>query len=397
MLVRPIRTAVLTVALVTAAVFAAPTVDADGVGSAAATVQQAQDELDTLLNQMGAIDEQYGAANDRKAQLDGEIAAAQTKVAARSAELSVVQDQLQQIAVARFTSGGAATLSPLFSDAATFVAAEQRAALSHVALDTGETSADDLQALVDDLSAQQAALQRKQSEAAALVASLQEQQDRFTALEQTYRTRVAAAAAAFGAAQLQAEADRRAANEVVRPATGGATGGGRTPGTAPGRGGGAAGGATGGGATTGGGAGNSGGNGAGNSGGAAQNDPPSNTPPVSGRAGAAVAAAYSMLGVPYVAFKESPSEGFDCSGLTKWAWGRAGVSLPHQSGGQSASVPHVPFDQAQPGDLIFYYTPIGHVGIYVGGGQMIHAPQTGGVVSVAPVRWNKVVGVGRPG
>jgi hypothetical protein len=393
MLVRPIRTAVLTVALVTAAVFAAPTVDADGVGSAAATVQQAQDELDALLNQMGAIDEQYGAANDRKAQLDVEIAAAQTKVAARSAELGAVQDQLQQIAVARFTSGGAATLSPLFSDAATFVAAEQRAALSHVALDTGETSADDLQSLVDDLSAQQAALQRKQSEAAALVASLQEQQDRFTALEQTYRTRVAAAAAAFGAAQLQAEADRRAANEVVRPATGGATGGGRTPGTAPGRGGGAAGGSTGGRAATGDGAGGS----AGNSGGAAQNDPPSNTPPVSGRAGAAVAAAYSMLGVPYVAFKESPSEGFDCSGLTKWAWGRAGVSLPHQSGGQSASVPHVPFDQAQPGDLIFYYTPIGHVGIYVGGGQMIHAPQTGGVVSVAPVRWNKVVGVGRPG
>ena len=117
---------------------------------------------------------------------------------------------------------------------------------------------------------------------------------------------------------------------------------------------------------------------------------------MSGAAGA-VAAALSQVGVPYVWGAASPGSGFDCSGLTKWAWGRAGVSLPHQSGQQSATVPHVPIDQAQPGDLIFYYSPIGHVGIYVGGGQMIHAPQTGSVVSVVTVRWNKVVGVGRPG
>lgn len=379
------RPVVVALALVGGAVWAVPTAGADGVGSAAATVQQAQDQLDELLNQMGSIDEQYGAASDRKSQLDADIAVAQGKVAARSAELGSVVDQLQQIAVNQFTAGGAATLSPLFSDAASFVEAEQRAALSDVALDTGETSADDLQSLVDDLTAEQDSLQRKQAEADALVASLQEQQSRFASLEQTYRTAVAAAEAAFGAAQLQAEAERRAANAVVRPATGGGRApGGRTPGTAPGRGG----------------------------GGTASPtpspspspspsptpaDPPASVPPVSGRAALAVAAAYSQLGVPYVAFKDSPSEGFDCSGLTKWAWGRAGVPLPHQSGQQSASVPHVPIDQAQPGDLIFYYSPIGHVGIYVGGGQMIHAPQTGSVVSVVPVRWNKVVGVGRPG
>ena len=59
--------------------------------------------------------------------------------------------------------------------------------------------------------------------------------------------------------------------------------------------------------------------------------------------------------------------------------------------------PHVPEDQAQPGDLIFYYSPIGHVAIYIGGGQLIHAPHTGDVVKVAAVNWGKVVGVGRPG
>ena len=71
--------------------------------------------------------------------------------------------------------------------------------------------------------------------------------------------------------------------------------------------------------------------------------------------------------------------------------------LPHQSSAQYASTPHVPEESAQPGDLIFYYSPIGHVAIYIGGGSMIHAPQTGDVVKVSPVRWNKVVGVSRPG
>jgi cell wall-associated NlpC family hydrolase len=118
---------------------------------------------------------------------------------------------------------------------------------------------------------------------------------------------------------------------------------------------------------------------------------------VSGKAGVAVAAAYSQIGVPYKFAAESPDVAFDCSGLTKWSWGRAGVYLPHQSGAQFGSTARVSRDQVQPGDLIFYYTPIGHVGIYVGGGQMIHAVNTGTTVALAPVRWNKVVGIGRPG
>jgi cell wall-associated NlpC family hydrolase len=124
---------------------------------------------------------------------------------------------------------------------------------------------------------------------------------------------------------------------------------------------------------------------------------PVDIPPVSGKAGAAVASAAGQIGVPYRFAAESPGVAFDCSGLTKYAWGNAGVYLPHQSGAQFGSVPHVPKDQAQPGDLVFYYAPIGHVGIYIGGGQMIHAPATGKTVEVTTVRWNKVVGVGRPG
>ena len=60
-------------------------------------------------------------------------------------------------------------------------------------------------------------------------------------------------------------------------------------------------------------------------------------------------------------------------------------------------MPHVSQAEAQPGDLLFYYSPISHVGIYLGGGQLVHAPNTGSTVKVAAVNWGKVTGVGRPG
>jgi cell wall-associated NlpC family hydrolase len=73
------------------------------------------------------------------------------------------------------------------------------------------------------------------------------------------------------------------------------------------------------------------------------------------------------------------------------------VYLPHQSGAQYASIPHVTQSEIQPGDLIFYKTPIGHVAMYIGGDSLIHAPAPGDVVKIAPVNWAKVVGIGRPG
>ncbi len=92
-------------------------------------------------------------------------------------------------------------------------------------------------------------------------------------------------------------------------------------------------------------------------------------PAASSRAGTAVNAAMSQQGVGYKYAAASPGVAFDCSGLTSWAWGTAGVYLPHQSAQQYASIPHVPSSAAQPGDLIFYYSPISHVGLYVGGGR----------------------------
>ena len=65
-------------------------------------------------------------------------------------------------------------------------------------------------------------------------------------------------------------------------------------------------------------------------------------------------------------------EAFDCSGLTSWAWAQAGVSIPHSSGAQSG-YPSVPLDQLQPGDLVTYYSPVSHVAMYIGNGQVVHA------------------------
>ncbi len=118
--------------------------------------------------------------------------------------------------------------------------------------------------------------------------------------------------------------------------------------------------------------------------------------PVSGRAGIAVAAAKSVLGSPYVWAAAGPSS-FDCSGLTMYAWGRAGVSLPHSSGMQMGSGTRVSLSALQPGDLVFYGSPVYHVALYVGGGQVIHAPQTGDVVRYASVSMMPPVGATRPG
>jgi cell wall-associated NlpC family hydrolase len=360
-------------------------VNAAGVGDAQQAMQQAQDELDQLVNQMGQLDEDYGAAQDHQIEVDADITASQAKVDAMSAKLGDVQSALQDIAVNKFTTGGSAALSPLFSDAATFLAAEQKAALGRVALDSGEATADDLQSLLDDLTAAQKVLQAQQQEAADIVATLQAKQAQYEQLQSQYEARLAKAQADFGAAQVQAEFDRRAAvgnagvrADITQQAGDTGTGGAGSPG----RGG--------------------GGDPASDTGGdpsapTPKPDPKPTAPPVSGKAGVAVSAAYSAIGTPYHFAGETPGVAFDCSGLTKWAWGRAGVSLPHQSGGQYGSVPHVSRDQVQPGDLIFYYSPIGHVGIYVGGGMMIHAQNTGTTVTLATVHWNKVVGVGRPG
>jgi peptidoglycan DL-endopeptidase CwlO len=106
-------------------------------------------------------------------------------------------------------------------------------------------------------------------------------------------------------------------------------------------------------------------------------------PPSSTLGGQAVAIAEQYLGVPYVWGGASPS-GFDCSGLMMYVYAQLGVSLPHNAAMQYAALPHVPTSDLEPGDLVFFYG-FGHVGMYIGGGMMIHAPHTGTVVQISSV------------
>ena len=126
--------------------------------------------------------------------------------------------------------------------------------------------------------------------------------------------------------------------------------------------------------------------------------PPGGPPPalLNPSAQAAIDAAYSVIGTPYQWGGSSPETGFDCSGFTMWAWAHAGVSLPHSSQMQYEMLPHVAREDLQPGDLVFFYSPIHHVGIYVGGGRMIDSPHTGTVVQVRTILWSVYVGAARP-
>ncbi len=128
----------------------------------------------------------------------------------------------------------------------------------------------------------------------------------------------------------------------------------------------------------------------------AAGSPSTPAPPPSGGAATAIAFARAQLGKPYVFATAGPNT-FDCSGLTMAAWAAAGVRMPHYSGSQATMFPKVGWDQLQPGDIVVFYSDLHHVGLYIGGGMMIHAPQTGDVVKIAPA-WRTTFQWGvRPG
>jgi cell wall-associated NlpC family hydrolase len=127
-------------------------------------------------------------------------------------------------------------------------------------------------------------------------------------------------------------------------------------------------------------------------------DTSSPTPPpkaVSGNVGAVIRYAYAQLGKPYQWGATGPGS-FDCSGLTMMAWAQAGVSLPHSSRAQIGIGRQVTKSELQPGDLIFRYSPISHVSLYVGNGEQISATHTGSTVKLQPAFQGEIVGYSRP-
>jgi cell wall-associated NlpC family hydrolase len=121
---------------------------------------------------------------------------------------------------------------------------------------------------------------------------------------------------------------------------------------------------------------------------------------------AAVKAAESQIGVPYVWGGETPGGGFDCSGLVQWAWAKAGFSIPRTTESQWPALHHIPLTSLQPGDLLFYYnldgdSEVDHVVMYVGSGPwgtstIIAAAHSGTDVSLAPIFTFGLIGAARP-
>ncbi len=116
----------------------------------------------------------------------------------------------------------------------------------------------------------------------------------------------------------------------------------------------------------------------------------------SGRGAIALRFAMSQMGKPYQYGAAGPGS-YDCSGLTMASWRAAGISLPHSSRMQYAVTPHVSRSAMRPGDLVFFYSPISHVAIFVGGDTVIGAPTTGDVVRYQSISSMGYSGSSRPG
>ena len=181
-----LRAAVLVVAMVGSSMVQAGLTHADGVTDAQANLDATLNDLDNLRDQLGQLDEEYGQAMDRKGELDTEIASAQADVDRMTVELGGAEAVLQRIALSRFMAGGTTAMSPIFSDAEAYSAAEQRDALSRLAGDSGEGNVDDINALLDDLTDARDVLSTKLAEAGNLITFLDDKRTQYEGLEQQY-------------------------------------------------------------------------------------------------------------------------------------------------------------------------------------------------------------------
>jgi cell wall-associated NlpC family hydrolase len=336
--------------LLASAAVAAATVLPGVVDSAAAapalSLSQAKAQVAALNTQAEKITESYNAARGSLATVRKQEAASSATLAQDRGRLTALQRRVGAAAAAAYRSGGLSATSSLVTtgNAQTFL--DQSAGLEEVAqyqaTEVAEASA--AQRQVAAATVLHNAQIAKQKGLVAGIASKRSQVRSLLAQAKQVLARLTAAQQARLAAQQAAENHRAQSEQGSAPSA-------PTGGTYHG--------------------------------------------PATGSAGAAVKYAYAQLGKPYVWGGAGPNS-FDCSGLTMEAWNAAGVSLPHNAAMQQSDIPSVSLSALQPGDLIFFGSPAFHVGIYVGGGNMIQAPHTGADVEVTPVSYMTPSGAGRP-
>lgn len=348
---------IFSVALIVGPSLAVPGATASPVDDMRRQAANIADQLERLGDQMNALGEDYAEALTLQSEIGIEIEQAQADVAAAEAQLAQMRGTLYMSAVTQFMHGGRnSTLTNLLASAGGVQDALQRGQLMSIAMNQGALTTDSLDSTAIELTRKQSVLERKRKQAEATAANVLKRQSAAEALSARYEELQSSVQGELvdllreerqrREAQLLADSQRQAAEFKNKYSS--------------------------------------------------TQKRYANIPGVSARAQTAVRAALSQLGVPYRYATSLPGKSFDCSGLTTYAWGKAGVGLPRNSRAQFAALPKIPKEAAQAGDLIFTGSPIGHVGIYLGNGTMVHAPQTGDVVKVGPIRWWKVVGVGRP-
>lgn len=318
-----------------------------GVGHAEPqpTLSQVQQRVAALDQKVDVAVEQYASSKIALSAAKRKAAVAQARVAAEQKKLDAIRKSMGVVASAAYRAGGTDQFVQLVNTSTPQTFLNRASALNRIAagqsaqLAAAATARHRLATVRAEASRQQAAAATVAKEMAASKASIErslgEQQRLLNSLKAEERARLHRAAAAAARAAAQRASRSRAV------------------------------------------------------------DLPTYNGPASGRAGVAVREAHRQLGKPYRWGASGPNS-FDCSGLTMWAWGHAGVSLPHSSRAQYSGGRKVSRSDLQPGDLVFYGSPIHHVGIFIGGSSMISAPHSGDVVKIQYAFRSDYTGAVRP-
>jgi cell wall-associated NlpC family hydrolase len=352
--------------------FAVPA-GADEIADKRAEAQRIASQLEAQSTRLAELAEEYNEARLQSERVSAEAAAAEAEVERLDREVQENRDAVRAQAVAAYVQGGLSPTANLDSDADVDPSRLEQ----YVASIIGQRAdaLDSLKAARIALAERRAELEQARADSRAAVAKVDASKQDAAAAAATQRAtlgKVQGELSGLVAAETerraaedarkaqQALAARQARDQAARSNTATAT-----PRAAPKP----------------------------TKGAPAEPTGPPPGPPASG-ASAAVAKAKEQIGKPYEYGGSGPNT-FDCSGLTSFAWRAGGRSLPHSSRAQWSATTRVSISDLQPGDLLFYGSPIHHVGIYVGGGQMVEAPETGKNVRYAGIHRSDLVGAGR--
>jgi cell wall-associated NlpC family hydrolase len=290
------------------------------------TVKDAKAQVDTLYNQAEQATEKYNGAAEKLKSLQTEASALQDQVARQQAHLNTLRDGLGTIAASQYRSGGIDPSLQLFLSSNPDTYLEQASTLDQI----GSIQSSALQQLQDA----KRTLDQERAEASAKLAELQATKTELAQRKNEAKDKLAQAQKVLNsltAAQRKqiADDDSRANRDTGRVPLGGKS--------------------------------------------------------ASAYAASAFAYAKTRLGDPYVYGASGPSS-FDCSGLTSWAYGQAGVKLPRTAAEQASAGTRI-YSQSQlaVGDLVIFYGDHHHVGLYAGDGMVLHAPKPGTVVRYEPI------------